>query len=293
MQNITPNFTFDLTKVSKKEQIEYAEMFSEGSQQLEDLLVFMWGKKINTFACCAGHSAKTSHSGNEELPYIFFDISTLKERQIERLIKLILMQTDKNIKAKFHVDTFNGERHSLSIRYTKKNPNAIKNIHEIIATALGTAAISEEYKTWLKTSKIAKKLTEETISHFIKTVISINLVNLTKYQKLSQNKGKSFGKIDFLIQDKLEISTMDNLQKCLIVIKNDQNEIEEHYHIVKGYVTITNDGDYLTWASDNSLVELSKSEAKKYPQYLPDENYNFVASYSTEKADAILNEIVK
>ena len=79
----------------------------------------------------------------------------------------------------------------------------------------------------------------------------------------------------------------------MVVIKDEKNKIEDHYHVVKGYVTETKDKEYLSWASDNSLVELTSAEAKKYPKYQPNEKYNSTVKYSIEFADEILKTISK
>jgi len=92
----------DFTKKSKKEKEEKATIFSEGSQELKDLLLYMWNNGINTYACCAGHGIRTFEFEGKKISercrqYIFFDISTFSRDELELLIMAVLVDKQKNL----------------------------------------------------------------------------------------------------------------------------------------------------------------------------------------------------
>lgn len=62
-------FPFDVIKANKE---TYAEVFSEGSAALKDLLLHMWDNDIETIGCCIGH---------KEEPY-YYKKSVFGEREI-------------------------------------------------------------------------------------------------------------------------------------------------------------------------------------------------------------------
>ena len=82
---------------TKEEQKELAYKFSEGNKSLEDLLLFLWGKGINTYFCCGGHEFKGEefyvngkpHIKNPNDPYIIFDDRAFTKEQKEQVISKI------------------------------------------------------------------------------------------------------------------------------------------------------------------------------------------------------------
>ena len=69
----------------QKNQEEYAKVFAEGSEALEDLLLYLWSKGINTRGCCVGHPANEKHAEGEA--YIYFE--TKKEQNPRKVLKLL------------------------------------------------------------------------------------------------------------------------------------------------------------------------------------------------------------
>lgn len=61
--------SFDLIKTHKE---EFAETFSEGSQELKKLLLFLWDNGIMTKGCCAGHKKGLFPSEKDHHAYVSF-----------------------------------------------------------------------------------------------------------------------------------------------------------------------------------------------------------------------------
>lgn len=67
---------------TKKDREGYANVFSEGSESLKELLLYLWEKDIETIACCTGHLCKpicnkkslwTEIFGSKRIRYVLTD----------------------------------------------------------------------------------------------------------------------------------------------------------------------------------------------------------------------------
>lgn len=61
--------SFDVIKSDKQ---GFAEVFAEGSQELKNLLLFLWDNDIMTKGCCAGHRRGLFPSKKEPHAYVVF-----------------------------------------------------------------------------------------------------------------------------------------------------------------------------------------------------------------------------
>lgn len=59
--------SFDVIKSDKQ---GFAEVFAEGSQELKNLLLFLWDNDIMTKGCCAGHRRGLFPSKKEPHAYV-------------------------------------------------------------------------------------------------------------------------------------------------------------------------------------------------------------------------------
>ena len=118
------NVIEDFTKLSMEEKEKYAEQFCEGNKDLKMLLLKMWNNGIQTYASCAGHKMEEMVSANGMIadpnPYIYFEVSSLNEKQQQKLFKnLIMISKNLGIVEEFDLtlDSYMGfEKHGLSIR---------------------------------------------------------------------------------------------------------------------------------------------------------------------------------
>ena len=154
------NIIEDFSKLTDEKKLEYAEMFSEGNEDLKRLLIKMWGDGIQTYASCAGHDrseAKEIAGGymmNTD-PYIFFDIKKLNEKQQKLLFKSLIVASKKTDLVQifeFVPDTHMGfERHGLTIRM-KNEKNSYAILNDIYASVMKTS-ILDNLKNYYENNK--------------------------------------------------------------------------------------------------------------------------------------------
>ncbi len=71
----------EMEKLLKKKK-HYAEVFSEGNPELENLLLNLWKHEIETYMCCTGHEW-------EDTPYIMMYIPKTKKDMIYKIVNCI------------------------------------------------------------------------------------------------------------------------------------------------------------------------------------------------------------
>ena len=64
--------SFDVIKSNRQ---EFAEVFAEGSQELKNLLLFLWDNDIMTRGCCVGHKKGFFPSKKEHHAYVVFSLN--------------------------------------------------------------------------------------------------------------------------------------------------------------------------------------------------------------------------
>lgn len=77
----------DSLNLSKEQQVKYAKKFSEGSKELENLLLFLWENNIRTIACCKGHQPEETYPGAIPLPYLCLDMKTIDDEVLKQILK--------------------------------------------------------------------------------------------------------------------------------------------------------------------------------------------------------------
>jgi len=120
-------FEGNLTCLSTKEMLDQAEIFSEGSKELKDLLVLLWSNGVQTRACCAGH-------GENRPAFITFYIDKIFDSKFVKLLSMIFsdkcityIAIDKKLEA-FNAKKEENIGELLLTIYLKEFENFNKNI---------------------------------------------------------------------------------------------------------------------------------------------------------------------
>lgn len=74
----------DFYNLSDEEKNKIASEFSEGNEQLKQILINLWSKKVKTYGCCNGHDEGTS------TPYISFELNTETSQVVSEMIDFIV-----------------------------------------------------------------------------------------------------------------------------------------------------------------------------------------------------------
>lgn len=103
MRNVEVNCIKDCASLSKLQKEIYAARFSEGSSSLEQLLLLMWEKGINTYACCVGHEESKTKNGAFNIyfknePYLYFDITNIRSDLLTKLLSKMFYLYGKELK---------------------------------------------------------------------------------------------------------------------------------------------------------------------------------------------------
>ena len=141
LKNTEPILNEDLTNKNAEEQENFAEKFSEDCSQLKDCLLSLWKSGFTTYACCAGHNEELPFENGSRLagnPYVMFEVSSLKEDELNFLLKNILNLkhlTNNAVEVAVQIDNiayFGKERHSLSVYFVNKDVNLFKEVEKFV-----------------------------------------------------------------------------------------------------------------------------------------------------------------
>ncbi len=250
MRNILRCYVKDFTTASLEEREKYAELFSEGDENLKELLLTLWGNKIQTYACCAGHDevvedGKVQWTTKTSFPYIFFEASTLNESQLRLLYEILILQQRITHNAFF----------SISADYEIGAPEQIRQgICINLGTGYNTKCLLKVIKTVLdcgkneenmliEIKKILVMFNEKTEltkgeKKFIDTLIEFNNINFQEYFQQSKRLGKNrISKLDIICRgtiDDVDIGVIRGVYCCSKVIDGiayyvESSEILEEY----------------------------------------------------------------
>ena len=141
----------NFTKKSKKEKEELATIFCEGSQELKNLLLYMWENGINTFSCCAGHKRKTFEFNGKKVSekfrqYIFFDVSSFSNHELKLLISAILIDKGSILNTfSYGIDNLGrskSQRRSFTVHFNVNYKNNFVYLLELI-TKIKTGTLNQ------------------------------------------------------------------------------------------------------------------------------------------------------
>lgn len=100
---------------SREELVALAKDFSEGSEELENILINLWDMGIETFACCKGLNEGEHQNGLIKIPYVSILITPENVKKVKTLMTY-LSAGEKSSRPNMYVikDDYNiGDRVSL------------------------------------------------------------------------------------------------------------------------------------------------------------------------------------
>ena len=311
----------DMTKLSREKQQKYAIEFSEGSDDLRKLLLYMWQNGINTHACCAGHESQKMDNGIDQSqpPYILFDINKLRSNELKDLLsKLILLNETKdkpcldisiqsqlfdreyfkNFIAEGRIEDDVFERHSMSIRFVDGNNTHYKELLDVLQS------VKSQDKSLI--NKLKDKF-KQVVKMGTKFKDFINIVSQVNEMSLKDNVGdKPFESIYAIslqyqkgeLTQSIGYKRPNNRSYYTAIIRDGKGETREiGFDSAPGYQnTISIDGDIRHFViRDDKAVEISQEESDRLYRaginvYIcfKDERY---IDFSKEKMNKILESL--
>lgn len=304
-RNITGNIIENFLNLPEEKKKEYAEMFSEGDEDLKRLLIKMWNNGIQTYASCAGHD---DDMGNED-PYIFFDIKTLSEKQ-QRMFYKILIIACKKLEGfkRFEVEPdlhMGFERHGLTIRL-RKGKNAYAILNEIFDSVMNTS-LSKNLKEFFEQNNFEAKFTEKE-KKFVDSLIQLNSISLDELSlaKTSpEQKIKEF-MLEYEDENNMFMSIIDGINiswfefgrySTLDVAEGYYTEYKyrKYTYTFKNGEFVENDDEeyeslYYTLKNGEAVL-LDKNELGGLKNIVEDRIFNFKSKFDYEKFNEIKAEI--
>ena len=280
MKNITLNFP----KLPENERITWAKTFGEENKDLENLLLELWRKGIQTYSCCAGHSTREYVGGGFSTinaPYMFFDVRNLTRQQQSILYKTLILQARMYRSVHFSMtldydDYFgSGVRHGLAVHGFN-----IGLISKTILSAVNNSTRQlDEIKLDLQKRGIRSELSLEE-EKFVESLIELNDVNFTKY--LDSVKGlkddEKMGSIGLQhYKNNMSYCVTDNVkvQSCLV---------DDKFVFLSAGTYIphpTKPNKYISLVNDVTINECSEDELVGLKEYTEnrklccDKDYSF------------------
>lgn len=157
-------------------QREFAHRYAEGSNELENLLLYLWQNKIQTFACCAGHSLKLDN------PYVLFEINRFSPDQTKSFYhKLMLAIISKNQPCSFlntGITFFSeDEYHTVCIYFdTLSNEN-----FDFVADLIKSTLVFESVSDYCQRHEINSRL-DNSQKNFLKICTELKALEYKKSQ---------------------------------------------------------------------------------------------------------------
>ncbi len=107
---------------TKKDREEYANVFSEGSETLKELLLYLWGKDIATTACCTGHICKPLFKKKFLWTEIYVSEKEYLENQHKKGYRYVLTDTTGYLAFKYSYENMYHAAHTLREMINAKSP---------------------------------------------------------------------------------------------------------------------------------------------------------------------------
>jgi len=300
-QTSIKNVVLDMTKLSSSEQEEYAKTFCEGSQDLEELLKYLWSNGINTFASCAGHEQQKYADGTtaENYPYILFDTSSFSEQELQNLLRKLIGLNELRDKKylSFQLDAkqsnrydrhvgFVGpdeyDRHALTIRFQDKQRANFKELLKVIESV-------KNYDNSLL-SKLKSKFTERKkaangFKDFVEVASQLNQTQLSQ----SAHEVK-YGMV------RLSYSA-DGLEQAQRELRPDRTQVLDYVNsllereiieVAPGYATPLKDGKYVT--NCGGIVELEPNQIEGLKLFVAGK-HDAYGKFDKQAMTKLLNDI--
>ena len=94
-------------------QEEFAQIFSEGSETLKKLLLYLWGKNIATIACCTGHICKPLFKKRFLWTEVYVSEKEYLENQHKKGYRYVLTDTTGYLAFKYSYENMYHAAHTL------------------------------------------------------------------------------------------------------------------------------------------------------------------------------------
>lgn len=120
----------NVLEIPKEGWVEMASSFAEGNKELEEFLLFLWGKGFNTIGCCAGHEEEDC-----AVPYICIDITKLSDIQLKNLLKILYFNVPSRVSSSI-TNRFDKENQKRFAIYFNDYQANFKYIHSLFASIL-------------------------------------------------------------------------------------------------------------------------------------------------------------
>ena len=292
------NVVEDLTTLSRKKQEEYATTFCEGDENLKKLLLKMWENKIQTYACCAGHDPATIENGKfltPNNPYIYFEVSSLSEKQQQKLYKNLIMIA-KNLgsieKFELILDNYmDFEKHGLTIRM-RNSEYSYRVLNDLFDDVFKKESVLDSVKKFFIKRNANDKLSEDELQ-FVESLIEMNNINFTEYLESAK---------DFKAEDKIKELTLefdrnrgkffrvgDGVHTSISVVNNEMGSY--WFQVAEGmYTSDHNTGDFYT-LENGELKKLKESELADLKEFTDSRKFNFSTIYNKGLIKKVNNEI--
>ena len=179
----------DLSKVQVNEQEKLATEFSEGSENMKNLLLFLWDNGINTFACCGGHDeieVEVDEDGSkfydDNRPYVTFDMKALSDSRFKNILRGLCKIPEV---AELSVINDHYERYGLDPRKqmvlvfaepASTTENVIRLFYDVLHTdkQIDASHLSEPDKDFIDFAVLLKN-------------VAVDDIDLTDYKKYYKN----------------------------------------------------------------------------------------------------------
>lgn len=288
MKNDGNIYTLKLKDMADADKFAVAEEFSEGSTALKELMLTLWNKGVETFACCRGHYKTARGKKYFVRPYISFSITILTENELTNFLKSIMSSGySKNglLDLSYSIDTFgeNGaERNGVSIGLKRGNKAQIEEFFNFINTEIKSICNNEKSSC----GKLTKY--DEII---LNACSKFKGLSLKKYYKNTPNDPLQQYKHIGIFKRYLNvyIQVLNNLDYIIHKERNEQGELVKAIKLAKGYYSVDNNKYYTL--ENGKIKEISKQEANNLKELVFDKKYNNVTKYSEERFNEILDEI--
>ena len=257
--------------ITKDKRNEYAELFAEGNEQLKNILLKLWERGIDTYACCAGH-------GEPRWPYIFLNIEKFLNSDFESLIAKILTYSKKyNLCFGFSNDYMHGvnfERKGLSISAFQEKISSEK-FFTIVHEILFGENEKQEYKFTDQDLELIKS---------IKKIYEIDMLNYLNISKKNSNCQINTISI-WLEADNVILRYFNNMNHKSFKLKDNFNK-ETRYLLAEGYYKKIKGRYYAL--KNGEVIEINEDELKNYNLYRNYVKYNKETIFSVEKFNNVL-----
>ena len=264
-------YKLNLKKLTDLEKIEKAELFSEGNELLKNLLLKMWDRGIETYACCSGHEGKSD-------PYIFFSINNFLNSNFNLFaLKVIRFCKKNNYDLSFSNDFL------YDLRYDRKGLGICafndRNVSTKFFTNLEELLFGENFTQDYKFSKKEAEIVD--------SLVRLYQIDMSKYIKNSKKSSNcQTNSISIIINGKEVIIRSYNNMKHKSFKFSDKQGKEKRYLLAEGfYRTIF--GKYYTLIN-NETKELNNCELKNYKPYRIYKKYNRGKFFTVENFNETL-----